>query len=104
MYSRELGVEVTNGVQGHAQGGGLPGCSPAPPPSKHPKPKFKRQDFSDILLSEVLCELPFGRNQPLKSAGDQYVRISKNKLIKLKNKKTEHCDRVMGHVVIFAGE
>jgi len=33
------------------------------------------------MLSEVLRDLPFSRNQPLKSADVLYIRISKNKLI-----------------------
>jgi hypothetical protein len=40
--------------------------------------------FADIMISKVLRDLPFSRNQTLKSADDQYIRILKNKLIKLK--------------------
>jgi hypothetical protein len=36
------------------------------------------------MISKVLCDLPFSRNQPLKSADDKYIKILKNKLIKLK--------------------
>jgi hypothetical protein len=36
------------------------------------------------MLSKVLRDFPFSRNQPLKLAGDQCIRISKNKLIKFK--------------------
>jgi hypothetical protein len=45
---------------------------------------LKNRGFVDIMISEVLRDFPFSRNQPLKSADDQYVRISKNKLRKLK--------------------
>jgi hypothetical protein len=38
------------------------------------------------MISKVLGDLPFSQNQPLKSADDQYIRILKNKLIKLKKK------------------
>jgi hypothetical protein len=64
--------------KGAPKGGGVPGCSPAP------KPKFKKNtDFADIV-SKVLRDLPFSRKHSLKSADDQYIRILKNKLIKLK--------------------
>jgi hypothetical protein len=36
------------------------------------------------MILKVLRDLPFSRNQPLKSADDQYIIILKNKLIKLK--------------------
>jgi hypothetical protein len=36
------------------------------------------------MISEVLSDLPFSSDQPLKSADDQYIRIFKNKLINLK--------------------
>jgi hypothetical protein len=36
------------------------------------------------MVSKVLHGFPFSRDQPLKSADDQYIRILKNKLIKLK--------------------
>jgi hypothetical protein len=51
-------------VQGRTQGGGggAPGYSPPP------KPEFKNTDFVDIMISKVLRDLPFSRNQPLKSA------------------------------------
>jgi hypothetical protein len=54
---------------------------------------LKNTDFVDTIISKVLRHFPFSRNQPLESADDQYIRILKNKLIKLKkNKKTGHCD------------
>jgi hypothetical protein len=65
-------------------GGGLPGWSP--PPKKTPKQKFKNTDFVDIMISNVLCDFPFSRNHSLKSADDQYIRILKIKIIKLKKK------------------
>jgi hypothetical protein len=36
------------------------------------------------MLSNLLRDFPFYRNQPLKSADDKYITILKNKLIKLK--------------------
>jgi hypothetical protein len=36
------------------------------------------------MISNVLHDLPFSQNEPLKSADDYYIRILKNKLIKLK--------------------
>jgi hypothetical protein len=53
---------------------------------------LKNTDFVDTMTSNVLRDFPFNRNQPLKPADDWYIRILKNKLIKLENKKTGHCD------------
>jgi hypothetical protein len=39
------------------------------------------------MISKVLRDLPFSRNQPLKSGDDYHIRILKNKLIKLKKTK-----------------
>jgi hypothetical protein len=49
----------------HRGRGGLPGCSPPPKPSKT---KLKNTEFVNIMISKVLRNLPFSRNQPLKSA------------------------------------
>jgi hypothetical protein len=38
------------------------------------------------MISKVLRDFPFSRNQPLKSAGHEYIRILKNELIKRKKK------------------
>jgi hypothetical protein len=43
---------------------GLPGCSPPPP--KSTKTEIKKKQ----ILSKVLRDLPFSRNQPIKSADD----------------------------------
>jgi len=32
-------------------------------------------DFVDMMIVNVLCDLLFGQNHPLKLAGDQYIRI-----------------------------
>jgi hypothetical protein len=48
--------------------------------------------FVDTTIPNVLCDLPFRRNQPQNSADDQYVKILKKGLIKQKNKKVGHCD------------
>jgi hypothetical protein len=61
---------------------GLLGCRKIPPP-----PQFlmnKTMIFIDAMTSNVLRDLPFGRNEPQKSAD---VKIRKNKI--LKNKKIE---------------
>jgi hypothetical protein len=47
----------------------------------------KNTDFVDIMISEVLRDFLFSRNQTLKSADNKYIRILKNKLIKLKKTK-----------------
>jgi hypothetical protein len=41
------------------------------------------------MIPEVLRDLPSSRNQPLKLADVQYIKVSKNKLLKLKKKKQE---------------
>jgi hypothetical protein len=43
----------------------------------------KKTDFVDII-SKVLRDFPFSQNQPLMLADDEYIRILKTKLIKLK--------------------
>jgi hypothetical protein len=66
-----------------------------PPPHTEIK---KGTHFVDIVISKVLCDLPFSRKEPLRSADDQYIRILKNKFIKLKKKNKKiggHCDWVM---------
>ena len=71
-------VNYTKGAPGR---GGSEGVQPPPQ-----KPKFKKRntDFVDIIIANVLCDLPFSRNKPLKSTDDQNIRILKNKLIKIK--------------------
>jgi hypothetical protein len=60
-------------------GGGLQPGSPLKPP----KIENKKKNLQ-ILCYQFLRDFPFNRNQPLKSADDWYLRILKNKLIKLK--------------------
>jgi hypothetical protein len=36
--------------------------------------------FVDMMIVNVLCDLLFGQNQPLKLAGDQYIGIWENKV------------------------
>jgi hypothetical protein len=66
-------------------GGGLPGGSPTP--ANPQNCNLKNTDFVGIMISRVLRDCPFSKNQPLKSADDQYVRILKNILINLKIKR-----------------
>jgi hypothetical protein len=60
---------------GYTQGG--KGCLAAAPPPNPPKPKFEKKKKTNFIamISKVLCDFPFSRNQPLKSADDQYIRI-----------------------------
>jgi hypothetical protein len=44
------------------------------------KSKFTGSDFVDMMISKVLRDLPFSGKQPLKSADDKNIRISKNKI------------------------
>jgi hypothetical protein len=67
--------------QGRTRGG----CRAAArqPPQIPQNLNLKNTNFVD-MVSKVLRDLPFSRNQPLKSANDWYIRILKNKLIKFK--------------------
>jgi hypothetical protein len=67
-------------AQGRTQGAGAAGLQPSQIPQNR---NLKSADFVD-MISSLLRDLPFSRNQPLKSADDQYIRILKNKLIRLK--------------------
>jgi hypothetical protein len=60
-----------------------------PPPKK---PKLKKHTFVDSMISEVLRDFPFSRNQTLKSADYWYIQILKNKLIKFKKIEIGQCD------------
>jgi len=42
---------------------------PPPPPPTNVEIK-KKNSFVDMMLSNVLCDLPFSQTQPLKSADD----------------------------------
>jgi len=37
-------------------------------------------DFVDMMIVNILCDLLFGQNQPLKLAGDWYIGILENKI------------------------
>jgi hypothetical protein len=52
-----------NGRQGRTQRG-------LQLPPNPQKPEFKKQIFVDIIIAEVLRDLPSSWNQPLKSADD----------------------------------
>jgi hypothetical protein len=62
----------------------------APPPKTPQNRNLKPTDIVDIMTSKVLRDLPFSRNQQLKTADDWYSEILKNKLIKLKKKTICH--------------
>jgi len=40
----------------------------------------KKNTFVDMVISEVLHDLPFNRKQPLKSADDQYIGVLGSKI------------------------
>jgi len=65
-------------------------------PPNYTKSKFKNTDFVSVMISKVLCNLPFSRDQPLKTAINWYIKIWKSTLkIKTKNKnKIGHNDCV----------
>jgi hypothetical protein len=49
----------------HPEGGGAAGLQPP-----NPKTEYFKTDFVGIVTSKVLRDLPFSRNQPLKSDDD----------------------------------
>jgi hypothetical protein len=54
----------------------LQGCSPSLPPP--PKLKLKENiDFVDMMISNIIRDLPFSRNQPVLT---KYKGILKNKI------------------------
>jgi hypothetical protein len=54
-------------------------AGPLPSPQNPQNRNLKNTDFVDIVMSKVLRDSPFSRNQPVKSADDLYFRILKNK-------------------------
>jgi len=66
-----------------AQRGELPVCGTQTPKNRN----LKNKDCLRMIISRVLHDLRFSRNQPLKSPDDSYIRILNNKLIKLKRVK-----------------
>jgi hypothetical protein len=55
------------------------GCHAAAPPNRN----LKNTDFVDTMTLNILCDLSFSQNQPLKSADDDYITILINKIKKL---------------------
>ena len=55
-------------------------CRAAAPPKKN-------IDCVDAIISKVLCDLPFSRNQPLKSTDECYIGV-------LKRKKRKNVERI----------
>jgi hypothetical protein len=49
-------------------------------PLKLPKSKFKNSYFLNTVMSNVLSNLPFSLNHPLKLADNQHIEILKNKI------------------------
>jgi hypothetical protein len=64
-----LSVILRYEQQGRAQGGAA--AWPAHPQSRD----LKNRDFVDIMISEASRDLPFSRNQPLKSADDSTLEF-----------------------------
>jgi hypothetical protein len=55
----------------------VPDCSTAPTKSKLKK---KKADFVDMMISNLLRDLLFSRNHPLKSDDDLDIGILKNEI------------------------
>jgi len=58
--------------QGLTRGGGGP--------HKKKNQNLKTTDFVDMMILNVLRDTPFSRNQPLKFAGEMYIRTKKKNL------------------------
>jgi hypothetical protein len=58
---------VVTDDQGHTQGGGAVGLHSSQTPQNR---NLKDTYFVDIVISKVIRDLPFSRNQPLKLADD----------------------------------
>jgi hypothetical protein len=56
---------------------GTPKCGRGQPISNR---NLKKQFFLGKMVSTILRNLPFNRNQPLKTADDRYTRILKDKI------------------------
>jgi hypothetical protein len=69
-------------THGHTKAGGLAAGVQPPKPLKNRN--LKNTDFLGIMISKFLWDLPFSRNQPLKSADDQFITILKKLINKLK--------------------
>ena len=66
--------------QRHTQGGG--GAAQQHPSQIEIKKK-KIQVFADLMLLKVICDLYLSFNQLLKLADDLYIRILKNKSLRM---------------------
>jgi hypothetical protein len=75
-----LALEYVFGTGAHPGGGGFSSAALLSPQNRN----LRNANFAGTMVSKVLCDFPFSRNQPLKSAADQYVRILKNIVIKFK--------------------
>jgi hypothetical protein len=54
-------------------------------PPNYTKPKFKNTDLVSVMISKVLCNLPFSRDQTPKTTINWYIKIWKSTL-KIKKK------------------
>jgi hypothetical protein len=69
QHRLKTAIRVVVAVSRGATKAGISGYSP--PPTKPPQSRnLKNTDFVDIMIPKVLRDLPFSRNQPLKSADD----------------------------------
>jgi hypothetical protein len=64
VSSYKLNENWSSGSRGAHKGG----CRAEAPPPNTQKPKLKKKLY--FMISKVLCDLPFSRNQPLKSVDD----------------------------------
>jgi hypothetical protein len=95
LWCLSAGERVLAGVEGPGWGGGkgkggLRGAAGLHPPKPQNR-NFVNTDFVDAMISKVLRGLSLSRNQPVKSADDQFIRILKNRFIKLKKQE----DRIL---------
>jgi hypothetical protein len=78
----QYSIELVLCARSEPKGGGLQSGNTPPPNSQNRN--LKKHRFCRYHDINIVRDLPFTQNQPLKSADDKYIIILKNKLIKLK--------------------
>jgi hypothetical protein len=68
FYQSKLQGNMFQPEQGCTEGEGGGGVARLQTPSSAQNRNLKNTDFVDIMISKVLHDCPFSRNQPLKSA------------------------------------
>jgi hypothetical protein len=73
-------LHLFSSIRGTCTQEGVTGLHTFPPPNWN----SKITDFVDMIISNILHDLSFSWNEPLKLADDQYIIILKNKIENLR--------------------